>query len=300
MDVEFTLHPGAAPGTLEAELDREFVSGRGRTTTLRSRYPLAFTSDESSAFLVGRRDDEALACLAGRHFDWQTPERRWRGVMIGLVYTTPAARGTGLGSRMLRTALETFTRQGDEFAVLWSRIEGFYEACGFRRADCGTFGRWTREDGATGAPPGEPLQDVSRPALQALEDLRRSQSRCTLLRPLSGWETCPIPADEVRLLRVGPAMSPHAYALFGVAAGTRIVYELIGEAAQCATLWPALAEGAQEVLVNERLGSPTHRWLAANAPVAWHPQDLALWAPLNAQACNVDFGAWYLPWLDRL
>jgi GNAT superfamily N-acetyltransferase len=300
VDVEFTQIPAAALGTLEAELDREFITGRGRAGTLRGRYPLAFTSDGTGGFIVARRGAEALACLAGRCFDWQTPERHWRGVKIGFVYTIPAARGAGLGSRLLRMALDTFARQGCEFAVLWSRIAGFYEACGFRRADCGALGRWSRQGCTIGSRPGELLRDVPCTALQALDELRRSRRHSALLRDRTAWATCPLPADEVRLLRTGPSAHPHAYAVFGVAADTHFVYELVGDAAGCAQLWPALAEGAQEVLVNERLGSMTQEWLATNARLEWRAQNLALWAPLTAPAREVDFAAWYLPWFDRL
>ena len=300
MDIDIALVPPAVLGAFESALDREFVAERGRRGRLRSRYPLAFAAGGGCEFLVASRRGELVACLATRSFEWRTPQRPWRGVMIGFVYTTPAARGAGLGSRLLNAAREEFARRSCEFAVLWSRLAGFYEAAGFQRADCGTFGRWSASHPTVSALPGIALRELPATVLAELEDLRRTRSPCALERRAPAWQTCPLPADEVRVLYSGPAGQPRTYVLFGVAATTRIVYEIVGDPADCAALWTELAEGAQEVLVNESVGSATHQWLTSKVAMDWQLQNLALWAPLTAEAREVDFGAWYLPWFDRL
>lgn len=287
-----------ALGPLETALDREFVTRRGRSGTLRARYPLAFGA--TCEFLVSRQDGHARACLAGRRVVWRDPAGDRHGVMIGLVYTVPEARGRGLGTALVRAALEIFAAEGCDFAVLWSRLAGFYESAGFRRADCGVLGRATGEAGISGPPPGEPLVRLSAAELAALERLRRTGGEAGIDRPAAAWRTTPLPADEVRVLRSGPPADPAAYLLFGCAADRRIVYEIAGDPSAGAALWQALCAGTAAILVNDRRGSPSQRRLDAHAAIAWEAQRLACWAPLSPAMHACDFADWYVPYLDRI
>jgi len=274
---------------LVALLDEEFIFSKGRSVSLAQRFPAALHADNCPNLLVACRGDAIAACLVIKRFDWIAPERRWRGAMIGMVYTRPAARGQGLASQLLRAAQEQLRTAGTDFAVLFTAQPGFYRRLGWISVDCGVFGTYTSPGGsAAGCAPAD---------TDAVEALRRCRPGAQMPRDGLSYRTLPLPAERLEL-RVSPDAA--AYAVYGVQADCAYVYEFGGAPSGYAALWQDICALPRTVYVNEQRGSAAQQWLFNLPGMNWRDHALAAWLPLAEPACARHFGEWYLPYLDRI
>ncbi len=274
---------------LIALLDAEFISSRGRSLSLARRLPGALEAANCPNILLACADDAILASITVKRFDWVTPERTWRGAMIGLVYTRPQARGQGHASRLLRQAAEDLRADGTAFAVLFTAQPEFYRRLGWANADCGLFGTCAS---AGGAAAGCRSGDAA-----TIERLRRADAKPYMPRTGASYDALPLPADRL-VRRASPAGD--AYAIYGLHGDSAYVYEFGGAPSGFPALWQDVCSAARSVHVNARGESAGHQWLAAHAELAWREQALAMWLPLAEPACARHFGDWYVPYLDRI
>lgn len=274
---------------LVALLDEEFIFSRGRSLSLAQRLPTALHADNSPNVLLACAGDDIAAALVLKRFDWIAPERSWRGAMIGMVYTRPAKRGSGLASQLLRAAAQQLREDGTAFAVLWTGQPDFYRRLGWMGSDCGVFGTFASAGaaaaGCTAAGAGE------------IEALRLGGPGARALRSAASYRTLPLPAERLEL-RVSPDGA--AYAIYGLQADRVYVYEIGGAACGFAALWRDICAAARTVHINERRGSAAHAWLASIPGVSWRDQALAMWLPLAEPACAPYCAGWYVPFLDRI
>ena len=126
--------------TLLAALDATFITTRGRHGSLAARYPSALGATHLDQLHVGKLQGDILTCCAVRPFDWLVAEQHFRGAMVGMVYTQPAARGQGHAGALLSALVAQLAQQGYDFAVLWSGLEGFYQRLGWIPNDPGVLG----------------------------------------------------------------------------------------------------------------------------------------------------------------
>lgn len=126
--------------TLLAALDATFITTRGRHGSLAARYPSALGATHLEQLHVGKLQGDILTCCAVRPFDWLVAEEHFRGAMVGMVYTQPAARGQGHAGALLSALVAQLAQQGYDFAVLWSGLEGFYQRLGWIPNDPGVLG----------------------------------------------------------------------------------------------------------------------------------------------------------------
>jgi GNAT superfamily N-acetyltransferase len=143
-----------------AALDATFITTRGRHGSLAARYPSALGATHLDQLHVGKLQGDILTCCAVRPFDWLVAEEHFRGAMVGMVYTQPAARGQGHAGALLSALVAQLAQQGYDFAVLWSGLEGFYQRLGWMPNDPGVLGSLAP---AT-TPPAPATQDTHRPA----------------------------------------------------------------------------------------------------------------------------------------
>jgi len=282
------ITPAELPALI-ALLDQEFIFSKGRSVSLALRFPAALRADNCANVLVACRGDEIAASIVIRRFDWITPERVWRGAMIGLVYTRAAERGQGLASQLLRTAEQNLRADGTAFSVLFSTQPEFYRRLGWIGADCGVFGTYA---GASGPAAGCNPADAG-----VIEALRLRSPRAHMLRGTTVFQTLPPPAERLEV-RVSPDGA--AYAIHGVQAERAYIYEFGGAPSGFAPLWQDISAAARTVYINERRGSAAEQWFSSMPGISWRDQALALWLPLAEPACARHFTEWYLPFLDRI
>ena len=270
-------------------LDEEFIFSKGRSISLARRLPTALQVENCLNILLACRGAEIAACIVIKRFDWITPERSWRGAMIGMVYTRPAERGNGLASELLRTAAERLRVEGTAYAVLWTTQADFYRRLGWTSADCGVFGTYTS---AGGAAAGCTAADAGM-----VEALRLRSPGARIPRSAASYRTLPLPAERLEL-----PVSPdgESYAIYGVQADRAYVYEFGGAASGYAALWQDICASRRTVCINERRGSAAHQWLAHQPGISWRDQALAMWLPLAEPDCARHCSDWYIPFLDRI
>ncbi|MFH1044819.1 MAG: GNAT family N-acetyltransferase [Pseudomonadota bacterium] len=274
---------------LVALLDEEFIFSKGRSVSLAQRFPAALHADNCPNLLLACRGEEIAAAIAIKRFDWITPERSWRGAMIGLVCTRPAERGQGFASRLLGAAEEKLRAAGTDFAVLFSAQPGFYRRLGWTSADCAVFGTYASAGGnAAGCPPVD---------ANVIEALRLRSPGAHMPRDSANYQSLPLPAERLEM-RASPDAA--AYAIYGMQADRAYIYEFGGALSGYAALWQDICAVPRTVYINEHRGSAAQQWLSNMLGIIWREQALATWLPLAEPDCARHFSDWYVPYLDRI
>lgn len=288
---------------LQRALDEEFVHARGRQGSLVARYPALFTAAARDDIFVVPHPAGPRACAIARPFALAGHDGVRQGVMIGMVWTHPAARGQGLATQVLAEILAAQRAAGRDFAVLWSALDGFYTARGWQAADCGMLGRV--ELAPSTAPAGEaraacvesvPLAGPGADAAIAhVEALRRDTPAACVARDALAWRTVPLPAAHCTL-----HLAADAWALSGHDGDRAWLYEMAGAPAAYAALWRAVTRDTAHIVVNVADDAPACAWLRAHVPLRWQRQRLACWQGLAPCAVSPDFSRCYVPWFDRI
>jgi predicted N-acetyltransferase YhbS len=274
---------GELPGLI-ASLDAEFVFGRARGTSLALRYPTLLAPDNLGNIYVCREQGRVVASIAVKLFRWIVAGRDYTGAMIGMVWTDPARRGSGLASRLLAHVGENLRAQAD-FAVLWTAQPGIYQGAGWVAGDCASFGviEGDSQAGARGAP-----ADFAK--VRAIW-----QSQTPRVERDSSWQPpLPLPADNLEMFTVAGA-----YAIAGRQGDELYCYEMPGDIAELDALLGQMRASCRILRVNERSGSPTQHYLS-QLGVKWERKPLAMWLPLREPAAIQTAAGWYMPWLDRI
>jgi len=274
---------------LVALLDEEFIFSKGRRISLARRLPTALHADNCANILLACRGEAIAACVVVKRFDWVTPERSWRGAMIGLVYTRAAERGQGLATQLLRAAQDMLRADGTAFAVLFSAQPAFYRRLGWISADCGLFGTYAGTAGTA--------EHCTPADARTIETMRMREQGPHMARDSASYRSLPLPAER---LEIRTSIGAAAYAIYGVQADRAYVYEIGGEPSGRAALWQDVRAAATTVYINDRRGSPSAQWFAHIPGISWRDQALAMWLPLAKPACARHFGDWYIPYLDRI
>jgi GNAT superfamily N-acetyltransferase len=267
-----------------AAADAVFVTARGRSGSIIGRWPGLFTDASIEAgdlSLFGIEVDGTLASgLAVRRLSWDGSERR--GQAIGFVFTTPDQRRRGLG----RQLVETVAGRIKGPLVLWTGRPAFYQSLGWEGGEDG---------GLLGQAGPAALQPLTATAAVAtidparLERIRRSTPGPHCRRRPADWLARPLAAQTMRV-----ALGEAAYALFGRTKDEAILYEMTGDPAEFAHLWPSVAAGVARVVINGRRDDPATLWLSETHHVAFAPRPLTLWHGWPAADRPP------IPWIDRI
>lgn len=275
-------------------LDEAFVFGKGRTVSLRLRFPTVFCHDNLHNLLLCSDGDEIASALAIRRFDWRDGSETFRGAMIGAVYTHPARRGKGFASHLLKMAETRLRAEKADFGVLWTGQPSFYARLGWVSADCGLLG-----EVEPGASMPEPPAGVTTMPIETgaplLEKVRREWLNAMTLRRAEDYRQLPLPAERMDLL-----WREDAYALLGSSGTTGFLYELAGHPDGYPALWQEACRNRRRIFVNDRIDSPSCRWLTNHTRISWQNQNLAMWLPLSERVAPPRPGQWVIPYFDRI
>lgn len=280
-------------------LDEEFIFGKGRTVSLRLRFPKVFCSNNLHNILIYTAGDEIAAALAMFPFDWHVDGKIFRGAMIGAVYTHPAWRKQGLASRLLEAAALQMHEQKIDFGVLWTGQPAFYVRLGWQAADCSVLGEIEIDPSA--AAETESLPVIKKQAEEAalLDQIRCRVLKAMIVRHAEDYRQLPVPAENLELLWC-EHQGKVAYALLGSNGGTGFLYELVGDADCFSALWRAVCRGQRRIVINDQVDSATCHWLTNHAGVIWQRKNLTMWLPVSKRVDMSCFAQWHITYYDRI
>jgi predicted N-acetyltransferase YhbS len=270
------------PGLIE-KLDAEFVFGRSRSVSLAQRFPNLFENANLEQLFVARERGGIVASVAVKHFAWSDGAEEYIGAMIGMVWTDPARRGSGLATLLLEYVLQALRERAD-FAVLWTAQPYFYVRLGWAASDNASFGIIA---GALAAQPAS----GNKVDFAAVEPRWRQQTR-RVVRATNWQPPLPLPAVALEIFNAGTA-----YAMAGRLGDVLFCYEILGEPAEVTRLLAQMRAGCDTLYFNEATDTAAYRTLA-KLGVSWESRPLAMWLPLRREAPAGR--GWYVPWLDRI
>jgi hypothetical protein len=278
------------PGEFEAVLgclNGEFIQARGRAEGIEKRFTGLL--DDPANFVVRRNGGEILSALAVKRFTWITPDREFKGAMIGMVWTAPQARGKGHAAANLAFARTTFGVEGRDFAVLWTDQPGIYAGSGWIAADSGLYGvapgRGSEGDAQTPDDPTETRVDA----------LRKRLAPSRILRDTSAGFPVPLPVTHVRAI-----CESDAYAVLGFNGDETFVLDLLGTPESLAALWSTISATGRRIHINIPADGVAARWMAQSMAGVLQPKPLAMWLPLSGRARHLDYSSLYVPFIDRI
>jgi len=278
-------------------LDEEFVFGKGRSLSLRQRFPSVYCQSNLHNIWIALENDAIASALVVRQFDWRAGNELFRGAMIGGVYTLPAHRKKGLSSRLLDTATAHLRLEGVDFAVLWATQHAFYARLGWIVKDSSVLGELiTPSEQTDEIAPTETDRQIDT---LSIEEIRTQSLSNMILRKRENYSHLPLPAENVEVLF---HENEHgvAYALLGGAGKTGFLYEVTGEIKCYGDLWSDICRRQQKLFVNESLNNPFTQWLNQNTAIQWEEKSLAMWLALSERV-NVNLlGKWHIPYFDRI
>ena len=279
-------------------LDEEFVFGKGRSISLRLRFPTVFCRSNLHNILVCKAGEEVASALAIRQFDWREGGEIFRGAMIGGVYTHPARRGEGLASRLLEAAAIQLREGAVDFGVLWTGQPSFYARFGWVAADCSVLGE-VEADESMSEPSGNVIPLQAEASASRLENIRQKWLNAMTLRRPEDYRQLPLPAESVDM-RWREEQGKVAYTLFGSSGETGFLYELVGDSACFPALWLEVCRGHRRIFINDQIASQSCRWLTDHVGVGWKNKSLAMWLPISKRLDMQRLGQWHIPYFDRI
>ena len=278
--------------------DRVFIKDRGLTGSLSERYPAAFKNSKNAKIHVVQDLDKSVISMAcSRRFRVRIHGTIYAGCMIGLVCTRPDQRGEGVASAVVQSITDGFAREGGDFVVLWSGLEGFYISRGWHVRDLGLFGRL--DVGRTD----KPVNPSDLPSRGTLADLdvnramriRRRNRPLNIRRCRSDWAAVPLPCHGVDLVN-----ADGAYSLVGRAGdSTSVVFEAAGSRRGLEQLWGGIVSGTDTLFVNSWAGDPVADWWDSKK-IEWQSQRLTHWKYLSSRCDALESSNWHIPFFDRI
>lgn len=289
-------------------LDEEFVFGKGRTLSLRQRFPAVYCHGNLHNLWVCLAGSEIISALVIRQFDWVAGNEKFRGAMFGGVYTHPAYRKKGWASRLLETATSHLRSSGIDFGVLWTGQPAFYARLGWVLSDNSVLGEWVKTELSAGVgvmplvsnEQGRSLESAGQEVdFHQLENIRhRYLSQCVARIP-ENYCHLPLPAVNVNAL-ITENQHGVAYALLGSAVDTAFLYELIGEQTCFPQLWSTICGRYERIMINDQPRSSFVNWINTFNQVVWQEKYLAMWLPLSERVNKSLFSQWQIPYFDRI
>lgn len=273
-------------------LDEEFIQSRGRSVSLKDRFPKVFCQGQVKNIFVLRNGDTICSTVTAYPFSYQAPTGIVKGVMIGLVYTSPIYRGKGFAGHLLEHVVSHFASETD-FAALWTGIHHFYERLGWVLADSGVFGVCEGSYFQQRADQPVPFDAVH---IEGLQRLRSQILTEGVIRSAPDFLSLPIPAEAMDYFFLGQPEKPEAYALVGRQGSTGYLYEIIAMEEHFSHIWASVLARYQKVMINEKEHSPFYSWLSKNASIDWVKQEQSMWLDFSGRGVADR----YISYLDRI
>lgn len=297
---------------LLALLDEEFVTLRGRTLSLATRYPDLFGNSGCADFYWLTQGDSPVSMLVTRTLQFESGSKTWTGAAVGWVHTVRALQGQGLASALLAAVAQRMADEGKDFMLLWAHQHGYYRAQGYQVADAGLLAEAAIADAkwAGGTSSGSAashvelaMQDLSAADLTQLQRLADCDARGGTPFATRDLRRIPLPFDRVSIVLAGSRANPAAYLLLGHQRDWVTVLEGCGDLAALRMLTRNVAgqastAGTANIRINARRDSSLHRALAEALP--FQPKPLAMYLPLNPEFDLYYAAGWSFPYFDRM
>lgn len=296
---------------LLALLDEEFVTLRGRTTSLSMRYPDLFGENGCADFHWLTQDDAPVSMLVTRTLRFTSGSETWTGAAVGWVHTVREKQGQGLAGALLAAVAQRMADEGKDFMLLWAHQHAYYRAQGYQVADAGLLAEsaiadanWDRRS----RPGAAAHVDLALPALAAsdlarLQQLADADARGGTPFAERDLRRIPLPFDRISVALAGSRADPGAYLLLGHQRDWVTVLEGCGDTHALHALTRDVARAAAQagitnIRVNARRDSALHRALADALP--FQPKPLAMYLPLTADIDLYHAAGWSFPYFDRM
>lgn len=280
-------------------VDDEFIHNKGRHLSLSIRYPSVLSTVNCVNLHMIEIDNVICSAVAVKRFQWLADGQVWKGAMIGLVCTAPQFRAQRLASLVLCTVVEQLREAGEDFAVLWTTINGFYERLGWFVQDRSCFGEVTRrvEPNAFDQVTPYPCNEQNA---QWCEQVRSKWVSRRVARTPIDYQAIPVPADNVQCFAVSLTRDAEGYALVGDCGEEGYLYELIGDSCTFSLIWASITRRYRKLYINDQLRSLSRSWLDKRRDVTWRAQSCAMWLKLSPHMDCAPIDYWYVPYFDRI
>jgi|GEM_PF-724574 len=281
-------------------LDNEFITAKGHKTSLAQRFPSTFCAANAHNIFLAEEQGKIVSAFLSKRFDWQQPDRVWRGAMVGAVFSDPNRRDEGLVSNLLKWGMQTLQAEGVEFGVLWTTQAELYTRLGWISEDAGMFGSSGSGAGTGEAPVSVRVLPAVLSSERDMDDIRTQYLDALVHRQSLDYSQLPIPAEGVDVLFWADDGEPSAYALLGYKGSIGMLYEMVGSERGFGDLWETVRRRHKRCVINDCIGSASHRWLSQNSDIDWEAKKLAMWLPLTTELDMNKLSGWYIPYFDRI
>lgn len=105
--------------------------GRPAGRSLRREFPVALDPRNHAHQFVGRLDGSVVCAATAQVRDWITSEGTVRAACVGCFSTDPALRGQGLSSAIQQHVVDVLSKEGAQWAALWTDQPELYAGRGF-------------------------------------------------------------------------------------------------------------------------------------------------------------------------
>lgn len=287
VNVRFTPCPIESFNGLVARLDDEFVVSKGKTTSLKTRFPKVFSDNKN--FVVAVSKSEILSNLAIQRFELLLQNELLTGAMVGLVWTDSHHREQGLARSLIKYALQVLKSEGIDFAILWTARPELYRGSGWILADQGSYAT-AQGHGISGANP-----TPHAPEWTVIQNIRDRRADPHVHIPGTYQPNLPPFADSHLLIQC-----EDAYAILGMAGDNAYLLDIVATIEAIRSLWKKVLGSARRIHINLPCQSPLVQWLASNHGVQFTLKPLTMWHPLSARSEPLDLSKVYIPFSERI
>ena len=288
--LHFSACSSEAYGDLLAQLDDEFIFSKQRQIRLFDRFPGLL--GDPGHLIVGEFEGNIVTSLAIQRFELSTPEARYSGVMIGLVWTHANYRNRGFARALIEHSLAHMGRQGIDFSVLWTARPEIYKGTGWQLADLGLY---ARTQGAE-----SPVESMEPATIEwsIVPAIRQRQENFSGIRidiPAPYKPNLPPFAGSLSVVQHN-----EAYAILGLSAEDIFVLDIAASMQDLPPLWFKVLASGKSIHINLPFGSPIARWLTSTYNIPFAPKPLAMWQRLSPRSQSINFEKVYIPFADRI
>lgn len=276
-------------------VDNVFLHSKSRSGSMLQRYPGLFLAENFGNLHTAWCGDKLAGAIAVRKFGMKIDGNVMNGAMVGTVCVNPDFRGLGIGSKLVEQVTEKILSAELDFSVLWTMAPNFYARHGWMPSDRGVIGELCNSTISNVAISDDGLQTF----WELIDRIRIRWESQYVARTLHDYRATPGSVENVYAIIEGVEGTNDAYAIVGAQGATGVVYEMVGNPNLFHSLWEKIDSKFENIIVNDSLGSASHRWLCQNSRLKWKRQNQAMWIGYPQDA-SVPLSQLHVPYFDRI